>query len=483
MSKTLDTIKHVILSEAREETNWVHGHQLHPDDQKHVLSAYVHRFTGEHKPQWAHKTLSDGSRYREQHATDKDWLHNTKFAVKKNGRLHQGVRRCESTPTWPRGEGFDKPTDIKEETVTELSARTMSAYTQKALPSAGNHNFRAGVAHAMGDDKDSEKHLKKAMGRELGVTRAVRKTLAKEEVVTELSRKTLANYTRTAATDMGELEKIGKYHNDWERFEKDRNAHPSTITSHAKAADKAYHKQAMRRVGIDRSTQRLAKEENITELSKKTLGSYIKRSSIDMYNTGTDVGTNTEKTRHTRPKNSEYHWRQISKDSLRANKRSAGISNAVRRLTKEEIELDEAIKKGAFHRWLGKSEDQPITAADIKKGLAAGGHAAKMANFARNTDHIGEAVDPAKENAKREWLGKFEGHVRKAGSRVEWAVAHMLHGDGHTPESAAAKYLKMPINANKKQKVKEEVVTELSKKTLGTYVKRATSNLVRKRSG
>jgi hypothetical protein len=40
------------------------------------------------------------------------------------------------------------------------------------------------------------------------------------------------------------------------------------------------------------------------------------------------------------------------------------------------------IKKGAFHAWLGKSPDAPITQADIARGRAAGGHAAKMANFA-----------------------------------------------------------------------------------------------------
>jgi hypothetical protein len=42
------------------------------------------------------------------------------------------------------------------------------------------------------------------------------------------------------------------------------------------------------------------------------------------------------------------------------------------------------IRKGGFHKWLGKKEGEPITEADIEKGLAAGGHAAKMANFARN---------------------------------------------------------------------------------------------------
>ena len=42
------------------------------------------------------------------------------------------------------------------------------------------------------------------------------------------------------------------------------------------------------------------------------------------------------------------------------------------------------INKGGFHRWLGKAEGEPITAADIARGIAAGGHPAKMAEFARS---------------------------------------------------------------------------------------------------
>ena len=42
------------------------------------------------------------------------------------------------------------------------------------------------------------------------------------------------------------------------------------------------------------------------------------------------------------------------------------------------------VEEGGFHKWLGKDPDEPITDADIEKGLAAGGHAAKMANFAKN---------------------------------------------------------------------------------------------------
>ena len=79
------------------------GSDLHPDDQKHVLAAYVHRYTGEHVPQWATKRRWDGSRYMPQHATDSDWLHHTTFAVNKDGRLNQKSTHAESTPSWPYG--------------------------------------------------------------------------------------------------------------------------------------------------------------------------------------------------------------------------------------------------------------------------------------------------------------------------------------------------------------------------------------------
>jgi hypothetical protein len=43
------------------------------------------------------------------------------------------------------------------------------------------------------------------------------------------------------------------------------------------------------------------------------------------------------------------------------------------------------LKKGAFHQWLGKKENEPITDADIEKGLNSGDpHVVKMAQFAKN---------------------------------------------------------------------------------------------------
>ena len=43
------------------------------------------------------------------------------------------------------------------------------------------------------------------------------------------------------------------------------------------------------------------------------------------------------------------------------------------------------LKKGAFHKWLGKDEDEPITTTDIQKGLNSDdAHVRKMAQFAKN---------------------------------------------------------------------------------------------------
>lgn len=60
------------------------------------------------------------------------------------------------------------------------------------------------------------------------------------------------------------------------------------------------------------------------------------------------------------------------------------MKTLVEQFLTERAKMNLHLKGGAFHRWLGKSADQPITDADIQKGLNAGGHAAKMANFAKN---------------------------------------------------------------------------------------------------
>jgi hypothetical protein len=77
------------------------GDALSAADKRHVLSAYVHRFTGEHKPDWAGKPWKDGKPYPLQFANDAEWLAHTRFVVTKCGRLDPRYHDCVSSPTWP----------------------------------------------------------------------------------------------------------------------------------------------------------------------------------------------------------------------------------------------------------------------------------------------------------------------------------------------------------------------------------------------
>jgi hypothetical protein len=77
------------------------GSDLSPEDRAFVLSAFVHRFTKEHRPNWATSPRTGGDAYPVQFASDADWLANTRFAVNLDGTLNRRFTYCHSAPTWP----------------------------------------------------------------------------------------------------------------------------------------------------------------------------------------------------------------------------------------------------------------------------------------------------------------------------------------------------------------------------------------------
>ena len=79
------------------------GTELSAQDRQHVLAAYVHRFTRDHKPAWAYKPRPSGNPYNPHFTNDAEWLAHTFFSVTKMGRLDRRVMHCESSPTWPDG--------------------------------------------------------------------------------------------------------------------------------------------------------------------------------------------------------------------------------------------------------------------------------------------------------------------------------------------------------------------------------------------
>ena len=74
----------------------VAGTQLNTTARNEALSRFAHRYTKDHIPSWAF-----GKGYPVQFRSDLDWLSNTLFWVRNDGRLAK--RNCESKPTWPDG--------------------------------------------------------------------------------------------------------------------------------------------------------------------------------------------------------------------------------------------------------------------------------------------------------------------------------------------------------------------------------------------
>lgn len=81
------------------------GSHLSPKLQAECKARFVHRFTGEHKPQWAFKPFKNEAlgleTYPVQFKDDADWLAHTYFEITKQGELNNRTRYCESHPTWP----------------------------------------------------------------------------------------------------------------------------------------------------------------------------------------------------------------------------------------------------------------------------------------------------------------------------------------------------------------------------------------------
>jgi hypothetical protein len=71
--------------------------------QKDALNRFIHRFTGDHKPLWANKPMNNGKAYPLQFKDDTEWLNNTMFTVRNDGKLANNVHYCQSNPTFPNG--------------------------------------------------------------------------------------------------------------------------------------------------------------------------------------------------------------------------------------------------------------------------------------------------------------------------------------------------------------------------------------------
>jgi hypothetical protein len=134
-------------------------------------------------------------------------------------------------------------------------------------------------------------------------------------------------------------------------------------------------KAHQRLAGIKKASDKLAKEEveQIDELSKKTLGSYVKKASADQYFKGQDAQYHDNKAKKAEgpfaKETKKKHYALAARANDKASNRDTGISRAVDRLTKEEVELDEAFKIGAMKLKDGSSVTLTRESVDALNGL------------------------------------------------------------------------------------------------------------------
>lgn len=212
----------------------------------------------------------------------------------------------------------------------------------------------------------------------------------KEEVedLEELSKSTMGAYTKKAAADFSARKPKMGY-------------------------DGQLKKMQNRTVGVDRALKKMYGEEaeQIDELSKATLGSYVKKAKDQMSRSDQIAGIELGQ-RHmgARPGAKER------KHNQRASKRYFGIDKAVDKLTKEEVELEEKLtaktpmgtyikdfKKSDAPQFKGKSQDKRRVMA-----IAAKLSAERGGKPLRKEERLQNRINDLTETHQRTMMHVFE---------------------------------------------------------------------------
>lgn len=233
----------------------------------------------------------------------------------------------------------------------ELSIDKLKAYHKAAKGDADTRSIKH--AEGTGEKGNIKKFLKRKAGMDLATWKAGKKTIGEETQLDEISKEKLGAYIKRANLDAAnhavKTDRLTRmaYSGDKSRDEFEKLSD---------ASDKAYKKQMNRVVGIGRATNKLTKEETeLTELSKKTLGSYIRKASANAADNAHAVGKkqadSDDVDRFTnRHMNNQFGHRETLKKAMGADsdsinsahrtmrKRIRGINKATEKLTKEETE-------------------------------------------------------------------------------------------------------------------------------------------------
>jgi hypothetical protein len=243
--------------------------------------------------------------------------------------------------------------------------------------------------------------------------------------------------------------------------------------------------------------------EQIDELSRKTLGSYVKKASSDMNDAAFDAGK-------AHPKNSKKEKKFAYQADVRAQKRLKGLHAAADRLAKEELEQIDEISKKRVRAYLDKAYDQLSSADDGRHGEKTYNSEVERkrdrgATLAVNKMYGGarvnasgpheevEQVDEVSKGKLSQYIGKATDKVFSLGAKRGSEIAHRGVSHIDSPEHRddvrktnnrvdGVKRAADKLAGNARVNAAEEVeqVDELSKNVLGKYVNKSNADFGKK---
>ena len=321
------------------------------------------------------------------------------------------------------------------EQIDELSKKTLASYANRSAEDAGHEMVKSVISRSAADRRTAQKkHEKRVKGFETAVGK-----LAKEGV--EYVELDMDNLAHSATAHMGEDD--GPHTtklSDTDTPNFTTVVDPATVVNqpNSKGNVEANMKTAQRMTGkpfkafrkknlsgpedLSGAVARVAMEEveQIDELSKKTLGSYVKKASINAAgHHGAEVDANRDSKaygEHT-PEKRNAKARQMYHGDKSA-KRLKGVRTATDKLTKEEVEqISEAKRKSAKVRFSNrlKSITQRLDAA-VAKNKAASDAAAEKYGANKKVSEEVEQIDELSSDKLLAYSRKSRDELSKAKS-------------------------------------------------------------------
>ena len=372
---------------------------------------------------------------------------------------------------------------VKESTtisqLQELSKKTLASYVNKSAEDmwrAGGrqqfHKDQANKASSKNGYKDpkvksnrdaADKEYNRAAKRQYGISLATHKLTKESTNLQELSSDTLNRYKDKA---IKQADKSVKRDIGWRRALHKTNATAPGKRVKVKASDSDWHANQQEKM------KKMKKEgTDLQELSKKTLGSYINKSSEDMWRAGGRQQFHKDQANKASAKGGykdpkvKQNRDAADREYNKAAKRQYGISLATHKLTKENTNLQELSKNTlASYHAKARTQANPLQSRKTK---------ADELTFKRRLS--GKSTVGYKPKGQ---LSPEEEKIRQ--KRNTGATRAMNRISSINKSSANKTHPYTGGNQVRKLNKESAELQELSKRTLGSYVKKASRDIDRR---